>query len=89
MTYWLPFLALIGNCLVSSIYNMCFLYHFHIQFIYRVIPRCWFIYFRHILQYLLAWFLRLSRSNALVSLYHVALDSLVRQWTILGSVDIG
>ena len=58
------------------------LYNLHIQFIYRVITRCWFIYFRQLLNSLLAWILRLGRSNALASLYHVAFDCLVWRWKI-------
>ena len=77
MKYLLLLLSLIGNRLVSSVYNVCF-YNLHIQFIYIVIPRCWFVYFRQLLNSSLAWMLRLGRSNALASLFHVAFYGLVR-----------
>ena len=35
-----------------------FVYYLHIQFIYRVIPKCWFIYFLKLFNSLLVWLLR-------------------------------
>ena len=81
MTYWLLLLAIIGNRLVSSVYNVCF-YNLHIQFIYIVITRCWFIYFRQLLNSSLAWLIRLGRLKPWSSTF---MQLLGIQYTIHGS----